>query len=87
VSRRERPRSEGKDAGQKRRACCMVSELLEESGIDREHIRRVRKQVLQGIILLCQWQIERMDETQARSPATGRRGAAGGRGGRNISVE
>jgi len=87
VSRRDRPSSEGKDAGQKRRACCMVSELLEESGIDREHVRRVRKQVLQGIILLCQWQLERMDQTQARASATEGRGAAGGRRGRNISVE
>jgi len=48
------------------RACCMISELLEESGIDRERIRRVRKQVLQGIILLCQWQLERMDEARER---------------------
>lgn len=87
MSRRDKPRSEGTDAGRKRRACCMVSELLEESGIDREHIRRVRKQVLQGIILLCQWQIERMDEAQARASAADGRGAAGGRRGRNISVE
>jgi hypothetical protein len=67
-----------------RRPCCMISELLEESGIDREHIRRVRRQVLQGIILLCQWQLERMNEAGARAAA----GADdGGRRGRNISVE
>jgi hypothetical protein len=56
VSRRKR------DGDRTLRACCMVSELLEESGIDREHLRRVRRQVLEGIILLCQWQLARMDE-------------------------
>jgi hypothetical protein len=75
----------GKRAGgEPLKACCMISELLEESGIDREHIRRVRRQVLQGIMLLCQWQLERMDEARARAAAgTGN----GGRKGRNISVE
>ncbi len=59
-----------------RRACCMVSELLEESGIDREQIRRVRRQVLQGIILLCQWQLLRMEDAAAAAepPSSPRRG-------------
>jgi hypothetical protein len=88
LSRREKQTSAGRDAardeGRPRKACCMISELLEESGIDREHIRRVRRQVLQGVILLCQWQLERMDEARARAAAgTGN----GGRRGRNISVE
>ncbi len=64
------------------KACCMISELLEESGIDRQHIRRVRRQVLQGIILLCQWQLQRMDEARER-PAS----EPGGRKGRSIAVE
>jgi hypothetical protein len=51
------------------RACCMVSELLEESGIDRAQLRRVRRQVLEGIILLCRWQLERMDEVRAAEAA------------------
>jgi hypothetical protein len=87
VSRREKPGAAGRDregSGQPRKACCMVSELLEESGIDREHIRRVRRQVLQGVILLCQWQLERMDEARERTAAAG---AAAARKGRNISVE
>lgn len=50
-------------------ACCMVSELLEESGIDRAQLRRVRRQVLEGIILLCRWQLERMDEARAAEAA------------------
>lgn len=47
------------------RPCCMVSEILEEAGIDRERARRIRRQVLEGIILLCQWQLERMDRPPA----------------------
>ncbi|HUL79951.1 MAG TPA: hypothetical protein VL691_21985 [Vicinamibacteria bacterium] len=42
--------------------CCMVSEILEEAGIDRERARRIRRQVLEGIILMCQWQLQRMEE-------------------------
>ncbi len=85
MSRREKPGPAGRDAdtaGRQRKACCMVSELLEESGIDRQHIRRVRRQVLQGVILLCQWQLERMDEARERTAAS-----AGSRRGRNVSVE
>ncbi len=43
------------------RACCMVSEILEEAGIDRDKARQLRRQVLQGIALLCQWQLERIE--------------------------
>jgi hypothetical protein len=52
-----------------KQACCMVSELLEEAGIDREQLRRVRRQLLEGIVLACQWQLERMNERQAARPA------------------
>jgi hypothetical protein len=38
-----------------------VSEILEEAGLDRERVRRARRQVLEGIVLLCQWQLARMD--------------------------
>jgi hypothetical protein len=38
-----------------------VSEILEEAGLDREHVRKARRQVLEGIVLLCQWQLARMD--------------------------
>ena len=44
-----------------KKVCCLVSELLEETGIDRETIRLVRRQVLQGMIMLCQWQLDRME--------------------------
>ena len=66
------------DSGPKK-ACCLVSEMLEEAGLNRERARQLRRQVLEGIVLLCQWQLERM-ETPAPSPAKGRRG-------RKVSVE
>jgi len=52
-----------------KRACCMVSEILEEAGLDRERVRAMRRQVLEGVILLCQWQLERME--RSAPPATG----------------
>ncbi len=70
------------ERGRPRKACCMISELLEESGIDRERIRAVRRQVLEGVILLCRWQLERMEEAQrAEGEAPARRRA------RKVSVE
>jgi hypothetical protein len=50
----------------------MISELLEEAGIDREQIRRARRQVLEGIVLLCQWQLQRM-EAKAPPPSPSRK--------------
>jgi hypothetical protein len=43
----------------------MISELLEEAGLDREKARQIRRQILEGVILLCQWQLERMDDSRA----------------------
>ncbi len=63
-----------------RKACCMVSEILEESGIDRESVRRVRRQVLEGIILLCRWQLERMEAAAPQAPQ-------GERKGRRVTIE
>jgi hypothetical protein len=56
----------------------MVSEILEEAGLDRTHIRAIRRQVLQGLMLFCQWQLERMDKP--RPPSSGR-------GARKVAVE
>lgn len=50
-----------RDEGSPRKACCLVSEILEEAGLDRERVRKARRQVLEGIVLLCQWQLSRMD--------------------------
>jgi len=45
----------------------MVSELLEEAGIDRDRLQQVRRQVLEGVILLCQWQLERMEAPRPKA--------------------
>jgi hypothetical protein len=53
-----------------KKPCCMISEILEEAGFDRQKARDLRRQVLQGIVLMCQWQLERMDRPSgARTPA------------------
>ena len=65
--------------GDPKKPCCMVSEILEEAGIDRERARQIRQQVLEGNILMCQWQLQRMEED--------RRAAAPGRRGRKVEVE
>jgi hypothetical protein len=43
----------------------MISEILEEAGLDREKARQIRRQILEGVILLCQWQLQRMPEAPA----------------------
>lgn len=63
-----------KDAPKSRKACCLVSEVLEEAGLDREKARTLRKQVLEGLILLCRWQLERM-ETPRPPSGDSKRGA------------
>jgi len=52
------------------RACCLVSEILEEAGLDRAKAREIRRQILEGLILLCRWQLERLG-------SAGEGGAAG----------
>lgn len=69
---------EARKAAGPKKPCCMVSEILEEAGIDRERARQIRRQVLEGIILLCQWQLERIDRPPAADP---------GRKARHVSVE
>jgi hypothetical protein len=75
--------SGGKHAGGgAKKVCCMVSEILEEAGIDRARARQIRRQLLEGVILMCQWQLQRMHEDQRAAPE-----AARGRRGRKIQVE
>jgi hypothetical protein len=73
------PRGEKDDAAHPPRACCLVSEMLEEAGIDRRKARALRRQLLEGMILLCRWQLERMDQTDAPRPAR--------KGPRKVAVE
>ena len=65
-------------AGESKKACCLISEMLEEAGLKREHLRRLRRQVLEGLMLFCQWQLERMERGR---PASRTRGA------RKVQVE
>jgi hypothetical protein len=69
---------EGRAAGdggaprESRKACCLVSELLEEAGLDRRKARALKRQVLEGMILLCRWQLERMGVDTDAPPRTRR---------------
>jgi hypothetical protein len=55
------------------KACCLVSEMLEEAGIDRRKARQLRRQLLEGMILLCRWQLERMEPETPRGSRKGAR--------------
>ncbi len=44
------------------KACCLVSEMLEEMGLDSRKAREIRRQTLLGLITFCQWQLARMNE-------------------------
>lgn len=59
----------------------MISEILEEAGLDRQKARELRRQVLQGIVLMCEWQLERMDRADAQ------RAGASARKARKVTVE
>jgi len=65
------PRAEKSEATRKARACCLLSEMLEEAGLDRRKARQLRRQLLEGMILLCRWQLERMEST---APPPSRKG-------------
>ena len=60
------PRSEKAGDRGAARACCLVSEMLEEAGLDRQKARQLRRQLLEGMILLCRWQLERMESSAPR---------------------
>ena len=66
-----------------KKACCMVSEILEEAGLDRERVRQIRRQLLEGVVLMCQWQLQRMHKDEP----SGEPAAARGRRGRKIRIE
>ena len=61
------------------RACCMLSEILEEAGLDRRKARQLRRQLLEGMILLCRWQLERMEQSEPE--------AAKKKGARKVDIE
>ena len=77
-------RGEGSRADGAPRACCLVSEMLEETGLDRRKARELRRQVLEGMILLCRWQLERM---QASAPETKTASTAARKRSRKVAVD
>jgi len=44
------------------KACCLVSQMLSEMGLDARKAREIRRQSLVGLMTFCQWQLARMDE-------------------------
>lgn len=56
-----------------RKACCLVSEMLEEAGFDRGKARALKRQMLEGLILLCRWQLERMGKAPGPPSGEGRK--------------
>ncbi len=67
-----------RDESRSKKACCLLSEILEEAGLDRRKARQLRRQVLEGMILLCQWQLQRINEARPAPEA---------RKGRRVKVE
>ena len=54
-----------------RKTCCLVSEVLEELGLNSRKAREVKRQTLLGMMTFCQWQLARMDEETDRTTAAG----------------
>ena len=51
--------------------------MAAETGFDRRKARALKRQVLEGLILLCRWQLERMGtEPEAPRPRRGPRKVA-----------
>ena len=79
-----RKASEGSGSSAKK-ACCLVSEVLEEMGLDAPKAREIRRQTLLGLITFCQWQLARLDQQiekaarETTSPGPARRRPARGR--------
>lgn len=67
------------------KACCLVSQMLEEMGLDSRKARELRRQALVGGITFLQWQLARLEDDRA---ADAPRPAAGGapRRGRRVRV-
>jgi len=56
---------DGTTSSKSLKACCLVSEMLEEMGLDSRKARELRRQTLLGLMTFCQWQLARMDEEKA----------------------
>lgn len=70
---------DGTSSARSLKACCLVSEMLEEMGLDALKAREIRRQTLLGLMTFCQWQLSRMDEEQRRAEPGGTRKPKGRR--------
>ena len=67
-------KADGTSNGRSLKACCLVSEMLEEMGLDSRKAREIRRQTLLGLMTFCQWQLARLDdERPAAAPGETRR--------------
>jgi hypothetical protein len=58
-----------------RKVCCLISEMLEEMGLDSRKARQIRRQTLLGLMTFCQWQLARIDaQEQEKAPGARPRG-------------
>jgi hypothetical protein len=51
------------------KACCLISQMLEEMGLDSRKARQIRRQTLLGLMTFCQWQLSRIDDAEAEVSA------------------
>jgi hypothetical protein len=73
------PSATRKETGRRgMKACCLVSEMLQEMGLDADKAKEIRRQALIGMMTFCQWQLVRMGEETAH-PDDGPRKARGRR--------
>lgn len=68
------------------KACCLVSEMLEEMGLDSRKAREIRRQTLLGLMTFCQWQLARMDDAAERETDAVRPGEPRKTRGRRVRV-
>jgi len=68
------------------KACCLVSEMLEEMGLDSRKAREIRRQTLLGLMTFCQWQLARMDDATDREKEEARSGEPRKTRGRRVRV-
>jgi hypothetical protein len=61
------------------KACCLVSEMLQEMGLDAEKAKEIRRQALIGMMTFCQWQLARMGDEPRHPPDGGPRKTRGRR--------
>lgn len=72
-------RASGTSNSKSLKACCLVSEMLEEMGLDSRKAREIRRQTLLGLMTFCQWQLARMDEEGGSAAPGGTRRTKGRR--------